>query len=71
MKNRLTQSVSIFIYEKLKANCLPFFEVSGFLDIKMSQDEKSHPFCIHINDNFNNYMKITLHKESGFLLIKT
>ena len=38
MKNCVTQSVKVFEYKKCNANCLAFFEVSGFLYCKDDQD---------------------------------
>ena len=51
MKNRVTQSVRLFVYKNRNANCLSFFEVSVFLDIKRSRNAKCHAFCIYINAN--------------------
>ena len=50
MKNRVTQSVKICVYKKRNANCLSFFEVSGFLYLKTSRNAKSHAFCIYCMD---------------------
>ena len=47
MKNCVMQSVRVFVYIKNRnANCLAFFEVSGFLYIKTSCNAKYHDFCI-------------------------
>ena len=50
-ENRVMQSVRLFVYKKCNANCLAFFEVSGFLYIKLPRNAKCHAFCIDINAN--------------------
>ena len=48
---------ALFYINKSTANCLNFFEVSGFLYIKTSRFKKCHPFCIYMNSNFKKFMK--------------
>ena len=43
--------------KKRNANCLAFFEVFGFLNIKTSRNAKCNAFCIYINANSKNFMK--------------
>ena len=39
-ENHVTQSVRLFVYKKRNSNCLPFFEVSGFLYIKTKPSDQ-------------------------------
>ena len=51
--------MSGFLYiKKQNANCLAFFEVSVFLNIKTSHNAKCHAFCINTNANLKNHEKL-------------
>ena len=48
--------MSGFLYiKKFNANCLAFFEESGFLYIKTSRNANFHAFCTYINANFKKF----------------